>query len=72
VRELCSFLEIAFAEPMLDQTVYNSSFAEKNTVVERGIDTSAIDRWREYLDPLLNRWFVASCRQQFSDFGYGP
>jgi hypothetical protein len=46
-RSLCEFLGIRFTETMLDQVVHNSSFSAKGG--GSGIDSSAVDRWRQYL-----------------------
>jgi hypothetical protein len=38
----------------------------------QGFDTSAIDRWRNYLHPLINKWFVLWCKKYLVQFGYQP
>jgi hypothetical protein len=55
---------------MLQQTVVNSSYVSGGQV--KGFDTTAVDRWREHLHPLINRWFVYWCRDQLIEFGYQP
>lgn len=70
VRALCEFLEIPFTPDMLEQNVLNSSFTPKNNTA--GFDKRAIDRWRNQLDPQLNRWFVWWCGTQLQEFGYQP
>lgn len=71
VMEVCDFLELGFAQEMLDQRVYISSFDQAGPPVVR-FDSDTIERWRTYLHPSINRWFVAACRQQLLDFGYQP
>ncbi|RPI35098.1 MAG: sulfotransferase [Chloroflexota bacterium] len=69
LRDLCAFLEIEFSEAMLEQSVVNSSFVQKDQVVA-GFDIGAIDRWREHMDPLLKRWFLFWCKKELDDFDY--
>lgn len=70
VRKMCDFLEIDFTEEMLQQSVINSSYTPGGQV--KGFDLVAIDRWREHLDPLLQRWFLMWCRKPLAEFGYQP
>ncbi len=70
LHRLCDFLGIDFVEEMMQQTMPNSSFAPRNQV--SGFDTSAIDRWRQYLHPVINEWFVIWCNRRLSEFGYRP
>jgi hypothetical protein len=53
---------------MLQQSVVNSSYTPSGQVA--GFDRSAVDRWREHLDPLLQRWFLLWCRKPLAEFGY--
>lgn len=69
VKQMCEFLEIDFTEAMLQQTVVNSSFVSRRDQIQ-GFDTSAIDRWRQYIPPVVNRWFVFWCKRHFLEFGY--
>lgn len=69
LRELCDFLEINFSEAMLQQKVVNSSFVSRDEQVQ-SFDTSAIDRWRSYLHPVTNWWFVLWCKKHLLEFGY--
>jgi hypothetical protein len=71
ITKLCNFLKIDFTETMLRQRVYHSSLLPAGTRIE-GFDTVAIDRWRDHLHPLLDRWFVTCCRKQLLEFGYRP
>ncbi|HWQ16141.1 MAG TPA: sulfotransferase [Roseiflexaceae bacterium] len=70
LRRLCAFLEVEFTPEMLRQSVVNSSYAPTGQV--QGFDATAIDRWREHLDPLLQRWFLLWCREPLLRFGYAP
>lgn len=70
VQKLCCFLDIPFQRSMLNQLVVNSSFLPKRE--RAGFDTSAIDRWRQYLHPLVNRWFILWCKHRLVEFGYAP
>ena len=70
LRDLCDFLEIDFTEPMLQQSVINSSYVPNSQIA--GFDMSAIDRWREHLHPLINKWFLLWCRKRLVEFGYQP
>ena len=50
------------------QSVVNSSYTPGGQV--KGFDLTAIDRWREHLDPLLHRWFLIWCRKPLAQFEY--
>jgi hypothetical protein len=69
VTEICGFLDIPFEVGMLQQKVVKSSFLAEGEQIE-GFQTSAIDRWRQHLQPGINRWFVAWCRRELLAFGY--
>lgn len=68
LEKLCRFLEVPFQESMLQQLVLNSSFLPKRQ--RAGFDTSAINRWRQYLHPVINRWFALWCGHRLVEFGY--
>ncbi|MBI5030570.1 MAG: sulfotransferase [Chloroflexi bacterium] len=68
LQKLCKFLDIPFQQCMLDQLVVNSSFLPKRQ--QAGFDKAAVDRWRQYLHPMLNRWFIFWCKRQLVEFGY--
>ncbi len=68
LEKLCRFLEIPFQESMTEQLVLNSSFLPKRQ--RAGFDTSAISRWRQYLHPIINRWFALWCGKHYAEFGY--
>lgn len=68
LEKLCCFLDIPFQRSMLNQLVLNSSFLPKRG--RAGFDTSAIDRWRHYLHPVINRWFILWCKRHLVEFGY--
>ena len=68
LQRLCDFIEIPFQDCMLQQLVLNSSFLPKRA--RAGFDTSAIDRWRQHLHPLINRWFILWCKPRLLEYGY--
>lgn len=70
LQRLCNFLDIEFTAAMLEQTVVNSSYVPKGQVT--GFDASAVDRWRNHLHPVINRWFLLWCRKHLLEFGYQP
>lgn len=70
LRQLCQFLEIEFSPAMLQQEVVNTWFSAKNGQPKEGFDASAIERWRKYLNPMVNRWFILGCRKYLLEFGY--
>ena len=70
LQKLCRFIDIPFQQSMLDQLVLNSSFLPKRQ--QSGFDKAAVDRWRQYLHPWINRWFIFWCESQLIEFGYAP
>jgi hypothetical protein len=70
LSELCTFLEIDINDKMFSQPVINSSFS--NTQGTTGFDISAVDRWRDHIKPIVNRWFVFWCKHYLEKFGYQP
>jgi hypothetical protein len=70
VERLCIFLEIPFAEQMLDVVVLNSSYLARGAA--SGFDRSALDRWRGQLSPFARRWFALLCGSRLREFGYEP
>ncbi len=68
VEKLCRFVEVPFQESMLQQLVLNSSFLPKRQ--RAGFDTSAISRWRQYIHPVVNRWFALWTARHLAEFGY--
>jgi hypothetical protein len=69
LKELCDFLEIDLTQAMLQQKVVNSSFVSRDEHIP-GFDISAIDRWRQHLHPVRNKWFVFWCKRYLLEFGY--
>jgi hypothetical protein len=65
----CAFLGVDFTERMLQRRIVNSSFAsaEKD---QTGFNKSAIDRWRQQLHPMTQKWFATICRKRLMEFGY--
>ncbi|MDX1521188.1 MAG: sulfotransferase [Anaerolineae bacterium] len=70
IRRICTFLDIEFSEAMLQQKVFNSSLIPRGQV--HGFDSSAIDRWRQHISPVINKWFVMSTKKYLLDLGYTP
>lgn len=68
LQKLCDFVGIDFTDEMLQQTVINSSFLPRGQV--QGFNASTLERWREHLHPLVNRWFVWWCGRRLLEFGY--
>ena len=71
LRNLCNFLEIDFIDEMLQPTFTNSSVAPRDGF-QGGFDTSAIDRWRKHIHPLINRWVTFYCKNELLELGYPP
>jgi hypothetical protein len=67
LERLCRFLDIPLTEPMLQQTVINSSFLPDGGT---GFDTGSITRWRKHMDPLVQRWFKFWLGPQLREYGY--
>lgn len=67
LERLCRFLEIPLTEPMLLQTVINSSFLPDGAA---GFDSEAITRWRKNMHPLVQRWFKLWLGSQLRNYGY--
>lgn len=68
VAAICAFLDLDLTAEMLDARTTNSSFSPGGS----GFDTSAVDRWRSILHPVLRRWFSFWCQPFFEQFGYEP
>jgi hypothetical protein len=68
LQKLCNFLEVEFVEDMLEQTFINSSYLPKGQTT--GFDFAAVDRWRKYIDPAINKWFILWCKKYLVDFNY--
>jgi hypothetical protein len=67
LERLCRFLDIPLTQPMLQQTVINSSFLPDGGA---GFDTGSITRWRKHMDPLVQRWFNYWLGPQLRKYGY--
>lgn len=67
LESLCRFLDIPLTQPMLLQTVVNSSFHQDGAA---GFDVGSITRWRKHIDPLLQRWFRMWLDPQLHEYGY--
>jgi len=67
LRRMCDLIGVELTEPMLQQTVVNSSYLPDGAA---GFDREAVDRWRRHIDPLVNRWFSLWCKPWLKKFGY--
>lgn len=67
LERLCHFLDIPLTEPMLLQTVINSSFVPDGAA---GFEVGSITRWRKHMDPLLQHWFKLWLGSQLREYGY--
>lgn len=68
LEKICHFIDVPFAQCMLDQLVLNSSFMPKRQ--HAGFDPSTVNRWRQYMHPLVHRWFLLWCQPKLIEFGY--
>jgi hypothetical protein len=69
LERICDFVEIDFSEAMLRPSFRNSSFVPREEQIW-GFDSTAIDRWRKHVHPLVNSWFVLWTRKHLLEFGY--
>ena len=69
IRNLCNFLEIDFVPEMLQPQATNSSFLSHHRS-HSGFDKPAIDRWRKYINPLMNNWITFCCKKQLLECNY--
>lgn len=69
IKSICQFLEIDFTENMLEQNVINSSFStgEINSV---GFNTVAINRWQNYISPIIEQWITLWTNKYLVEFNY--
>jgi hypothetical protein len=65
---LSAFVGVDFSEAMLDQVVHNSSFSGRGAGA--GIDSGAIDRWRDHLPSTARLLFRRLCGDELEAFGY--
>lgn len=68
-RRLSEFVGVPYADDMLEQVVHNSSFMGKGE--GKGIDPTAVDRWREHMSPFARSIFARLCGDELEAFGYG-
>jgi hypothetical protein len=68
IRQVCDFAGVDFQEPMLQQEVVSKGFQEGQS----GFDARAAERWREYIDGWIDRWFRFWVRGPLREFGYEP
>jgi hypothetical protein len=66
IKRVCDFLGVDFQEKMLKQIVVSRGF----TAGQAGFDAQAADRWKEYIKPWINRWFLFWFRRPLKQFGY--
>jgi hypothetical protein len=67
LKKMCSLIGIELTEPMLQQTVVNSSYLPDGAA---GFDREAVERWRTHIDPIVHRWFNLWCKPWLNKFGY--
>ena len=66
IRLVCEFLGVDFQDKMLRQVVVSRGFQAGQT----GFDAQAADRWKNYIKPWTNTWFLFWFRRHLRDFGY--
>jgi hypothetical protein len=66
IRQVCDFLGVDFQKQMLNQIVVSRGFQAG----QAGFDSQAADRWKEYIGPWINRWFLFWFRRPLKQFGY--
>jgi hypothetical protein len=66
IRQLCDRIGIEFQERMLEQFVVSKGFQLGSS----GFDARAADRWRNHIDPWINRWFALLFRTYLKEFNY--
>ncbi len=72
VNSLCEWLEIPYEAAMLEEIHVVASSFESQHRSESGIDTRALERWKEVSHPLVNAGFELFGQQQMKRFGYVP
>lgn len=66
IRRICRFLDIPFEPQMLDQEVVSRGHKQGM----KGFDREAAKRWKEGIDPWVDRWFRTVFRHPLNDLGY--
>jgi len=66
IRRTCDFLEVEFQDKMLEQVVISRGFRSG----QAGFDGQAATRWKGYIDPWINTWFLFWFRKYLKEFGY--
>lgn len=69
VTRLCAFLDIEFRPEMLTPAMMDSSF-KNGQKAGYGFDKQALDRWKGYVKPWMNVWFLLWARKPLKKFGY--
>lgn len=72
IKQICNFLNIEFKNAMLEEVTQVGSSYQAERRGPAGIDRSAVDRWKEHINPLIRAWFSLSGRKQLKKFGYTP
>lgn len=67
IRQLCDFLDIEFQPEMLHPRMAASSYRSDAAV---GFDKRTLVRWKGYLKPWMNLWFLVLGKKFLRDFGY--
>jgi hypothetical protein len=66
IRRVCDFAGVEFQAKMLQQEVVSKGFQEGQI----GFDSRAAERWREQIDPWVDRWFRFWFGRALKEFGY--
>jgi len=72
VQALCGWLAVPFEDAMLEEIHVVASSFESQHKSASGIDTQALERWKEHSHPLVNAGFSILGRTQLKRFGYAP
>ena len=66
VRQVCDFLGIVFHNGLLNQKVISNGFR----VGQDGFDAQAAIRWKKYIEPWINSWFLFWFKKYLRKCGY--
>ncbi len=68
LRKLCYFLEIDWTSDLMNISYQNSSV--RSNQYKKGYDLYAIDRWKNSIKPIINKWLILWCKKHLIKFGY--
>jgi hypothetical protein len=68
LKKICSFLNIRYNESMLEQSLQNTYLLQKHQAA--GFDKHAVDRWKNHLHPLTNKWLTHWSKKHLIELGY--